>query len=223
MADMQSTLGRELLKTMVDLRQSKGNISLQDIGGIFIQMASSLNPSNSKADNFVHSEISHLAEYIAEAKGEIFAIQTNEKSEAVIMDASAHLDEVIKHTEEATNTIMDACDKVQASAGGIGGDKEAAIMEATNAIYDACNFQDITGQRIRKVIKLLQNIEERINKLNGLFGAAPQFAAEEGKKDPSQVVVPINDKDLLNGPQLRGQGVNQSEIDSLFASLSGSK
>lgn len=223
MADMQSKLGRELLKTMVELRAEKGTISLQDMGEIFMDMASSLNPDNSNVDRFVHSEIERLAHYINDAKKEIFALQTNEKSEAVIMDASAHLDEVIKHTEQATNTIMDACDKVQAGASGIGGEKEAQIMDATNTIYDACAFQDITGQRIRKVIKLLQNIEERINNLNGLLGDAPVFVSADEQNDPAKIIVPKDDKELLNGPQLKGQASSQDDIDALFASLGEKK
>lgn len=221
MGDMQSKLGRELLKTMVDLRENKGNISLQDIGGIFMQMASSLNPKSSNVDEFVHSEIARLANYITDAKTEIFALQTNDKAEDVIMDASAHLDEVIKHTEEATNAIMDNADVVQANVAGIGGEKEEKIKQAAIAIFDACTFQDITGQRIRKVIKLLQNIEDRINKLNGLLGDAPVFAEQDGKTDAASAKVPANDKDLLNGPQLRGKGTSQDDIDALFASLSG--
>jgi chemotaxis protein CheZ len=216
--DMQAKLGRTLLKTMVELRETKGAISLQDVGGIFISMASSLNPDSSNIDEFVHTEIGMLAKYIADAKGEIFAIQTNDKSEAVIMDASAHLDEVIKHTEEATTKIMDSADKIMAAVGGVGGDKEKNIMAATNDIFDACTFQDITGQRIRKVIKLLENIEERINKLNDLFGHVPAFAENE-KGTMASAVVPKNDKDLLNGPQLKGQGSSQDDIDALFASL----
>ncbi len=223
MADMQSKLGKELLKTMVELRQSKGEITLEDVGGIFMNMAASLGSEGSNVDKFVHDEIERLARYIVDTKQEIFAMQTNDKSEAVIIDASAHLDEVIKHTEEATNAIMDACDRVQAGAAGIGGEKETQIMDATNQIYDACTFQDITGQRIRKVITLLQNIEERINKLNDLFGGSPVFAVEDGKKDPSKVVLPKDDKDLLNGPQLKGQGTSQDDIDALFASLGGAK
>ena len=223
MPDMQSKLGKELLKTMVELRQVKGDITLQDVGGIFMNMASSLNPGESNVDKFVHEEIERLAKYIGDTKQEIFAMQTNDKAEAVIMDASAHLDEVIKHTEEATNTIMDACDKVQAGAAGVGGEKEAQIMDAANIIYDACAFQDITGQRIRKVIKLLQNIEERVNKINSLFGEAPVFLDENGQVDPSKVVLPKDDKDLLNGPQLSGQGTNQQDIDALFASLGNAK
>ena len=227
MSNMQEKLGKTLLKSMVEVREEKGAISLQDVGEIFMDIAQSLNPDHSNVDKFVHEEIELLAKYILDTKQEIFAIQTNDKSEDVIMDASAHLDEVIKHTEEATNTIMDACDKVLAGAAGVGGEKEAQITEATNLIYDACAFQDITGQRIRKVIKLLENIEERINKLNSLLGSAPVFAEDDAKgaakKDPSKVVLPMNDKDLLNGPQLAGQGTNQSDVDALFASLGASK
>ncbi len=218
MSEMQAKLGRTLLKTMVQLREEKGSISLQDIGGIFMNMASTVNPSTSSVDEFVHSEIGLLAKYIIDAKQEIFAIQTNDKAEDVIMDASAHLDEVIKHTEEATTEIMDAADIVLANATGVGGEKEEQIMAATNRIFDACTFQDITGQRIRKVIKLLENIEERINKLNDLFGSAPKFA-ESQQENAADVVVPINEKDLLNGPQLRANAASQDDIDTLFASL----
>lgn len=222
MADMQINLGRTLLKSMVALREEKGTINLQDIGGIFMSMAGSLNPDNSNVDQFVHTEIARLAKYIVDAKQEIFALQTNEKSEDVLMDASAHLDEVIKHTEEATNTIMDATDTIQTNAGGVGGDKETNIIEATNRIYDACAFQDITGQRIRKVIKLIENIEERINNLNNLFGEVPHFVSENEIKAAS-TVVPISDKDLLNGPQLKGKAAGQDDIDALFNSIDTNK
>ena len=217
MSDMQSTLGRTLLTSMIKTRENKGNITLQDVGGIFINMASSLNPTNGVADNFVHQEIAKLAQYIGDAKNEIFAIQTNAKAEDAIEDASMHLEEVVKATENATNTIMDAADVIQATASGIGGDKEQKIMDTTTIIYDACTFQDITGQRIRKVITLLENIEERVTRLNGLFGAAPEIAAEHEPVDPKNIVLPKDDKDLLNGPQLAGNASSQADIDKLLA------
>lgn len=218
MPDMKEKLGRALLKSMVDRRENKGDLSLEDVGGIFMEMASSLNPQGSKVDQFMHNEIAKLVNYIHDAKDEIFAIATNEKGEVVINDASQHLDEVIKHTAEATNTIMDAADAIQKTVGGVGGEKEAAIMDATNRIYDACNFQDITGQRINKVIKLLSNIEDRIGKLNELFGTELPAPAEG---NGSATVLPMNDKDLLNGPQLKSKASSQEEIDALFASLGG--
>ncbi|MEQ1788990.1 MAG: protein phosphatase CheZ [Rickettsiales bacterium] len=221
MADMQSTLGRTLLTSMINTREKKGDITLQDVGNIFMNMASSLNPQNGIADNFVHQEIAKLAQYIGDAKNEIFAIQTNAKAEDAIVDASMHLEEVVKATEEASNTIMDAADAVQAAAGEIGGDAGQKIMDATTLIYDACTFQDITGQRIKKVITLLENIEDRVSKLNSIFGAsaAPEAAGNAPLADPSKIVLPTDDKDLLNGPQLADKASSQADIDALLAKL----
>ena len=225
MSDMQITLGRTLLKSLVVLRQQKGDISLEDVGKIFVEMASSINPTLSAADHFLHDEIHRLAKHITEAKKEIFSISQNSKSEMVIVDASQHLDEVIKATEHASNSIMDAADIIQHNVAGVGGDKETKIMEATNQIYEACNFQDITGQRINKVIKLLASIEERIGKLDELFGTsdAMQASAEANGSNVVSMNLPLDDKDLLNGPQLSGKASTQEEIDMLFASLSAKK
>lgn len=209
-------LGRMVLKGLVDLRESKGNLSLEDVGGMFVNIAKDINPDTSEADLFLHQEISRLASYIEDAKVEIFSISANDKQEDVLIDASQHLDEVIKHTEEATTVIMDSADVVMHEAGGIGGDKEEKIMAAVNEIYESCNFQDITGQRIQKVMKLIATIEERVAKLNDLFGTAgaENDALQGGAKE-------MTDADLLNGPQLSESAASQEEIDQLFASLGG--
>lgn len=221
MTDMHIKLGGALLKSLVNIKEQKGNLSLEDVGDIFIQMASTLNPSISPVDQFAHKEIEKLVQYIAETKKEIFAIASNDKSEAAIMDASQHLDEVIKATEEASNIIMDAADAIQNAATGIGGDKEQQIMEATNRVYEACNFQDITGQRITKVIKLLENIEARISKLNGMFTHEQPEADAKTPANDSIDMSKIDEKDLLNGPQLSGKASSQADVDALFASLGG--
>jgi len=152
----------------------------------------------------LHQEIERLVKDIEHAKQEIFSIATDGKSDNALGDASLHLDEVIKATEAATNSIMDAADAIQEAASGIGGDKEAAIVDATTRIYEACNFQDISGQRLNKVIKLLAHIEERVIALNGLFGKpAPVVAAKAAEPD------------LLAGPALKT--TSQDDIDALFA------
>lgn len=217
MPDMQVTIGKALLKSLVDMRQQKGSLDLEDVGMMFMEMASSLHQSVSPAEQFMHEEIARMASYISDAKKEIFAISTNDKSEDVIVDASQHLDEVIKATENATNTIMDAADAIQAAAAEVGGESGQNIMDATTRIYDACTFQDITGQRITKVIKLLENIEGRIAKLNGLFGNEKPQAANDAAP------VAISDRDLLNGPQLSGQGVSQADVDALFDNIAAKK
>lgn len=212
MSDMHAKLGRDLLKGLVGIKEKNGKLSLEDVGALFMSMAGSA----SEADQHMHAEIGKMAKYIAETKKEIFSMSTNDQDEQVIEDASQHLEEVVKATEKATNTIMDAADVIQGSTGGIGGDKEKKIMEATNRIYDACNFQDITGQRITRVIKLLANIDDRIEKLNKMFGDVGGVIEKSGPRA-------MTDKDLLNGPQLAGKASSQEDIDALFASLSGKK
>ena len=212
MTESNAHLGRMVLKGLVGLKEQKGQITLDDVGGMFVQMATEHNAKSNEGDRIMHEEISRLAAYIDEANREIFAISTNEKAEDALMDASQHLDEVVKATEQASNSIMDAADIIQGAAGGIGGDKEKAIMDATTQIYGACNFQDITGQRINKVIKLLANIEQRVSKLNTLLS---EVASKESKVAPAA----SGEVDLLAGPQHTGQGSSQAEIDALFASL----
>jgi chemotaxis protein CheZ len=217
MSDTQARLGHSLLKSIVELKQEKKEITLEDLGGIFEEIANHFGNQNSNTDRFMHQEIARLAKYIQEAKREIFSIATNNHAEPAIVDASAHLDEVIKATEAATNTIMDSVDAISSAATGIGGDQEQKILDATTRIYEACNFQDVTGQRIRKVIKLLENIEERIAKLNELFGNDDDLIQIVSDKKPE----PMSDAALMNGPQLAGQAASQSDIDALFASIGG--
>ncbi len=93
-------------------------------------------------------------------------------------------------------------------------EKEQQIVDATTRIYEACNFQDISGQRLTKVIKLLASIEERVTKLNNLFGQA-----ETAKTPANDTKTPgtLTDQDLLNGPQHKGQGTSQADIDAMFS------
>src|SRR3546814_10175717 len=45
------------------------------------------------------------------------------------------------------------------------------ITDAVTRVYEACNFQDITGQRITKAVKALQHIEQKVAGLPAVFGA----------------------------------------------------
>ena len=84
---------------------------------------------------------------------------------------------------------------------------------AVTRIYEACSFQDITGQRITKVVRTLKSIEDRIAAIVATFAdRAP--GTEDAPRAPPQ-----DRPSLLNGPQLPGNGVDQAEIDRLLASL----
>jgi len=120
-----------------------------------------------------------------------------------ITDANKNLSEVVKETESAANSIMDAADAIQNLAGGAGEEIKNKIMEETNKIFEACNFQDLTGQRIKKVIKTLEYVEVHAQNLARIMGI---------KEDE----VVSYDKSLMDGPQLEGLGHKQDDVDQLF-------
>ena len=87
----------------------------------------------------------------------------------------------------------------------------AALTEAVTNIYEASSFQDITGQRITKVVRALQSLEEKLGSLVG--AVVPQGAEAPPAEEPE------GDAALLNGPQLETAANSQTDIDALFASL----
>jgi chemotaxis protein CheZ len=81
-------------------------------------------------------------------------------------------------------------------------------------IFEACNFQDLTGQRITKVVRALSFIEERVEAMMGVWNKRefetmplpPGMAAKDGDLD-------------LHGPNKVDQSkgmISQADIDALF-------
>lgn len=205
----QAKLGNALFQSLIKLKEQKGGFDMEDVGALFEEISANLHPAHEAQDAGLKEEIERLAIFIKQAKQEIANIGTSETGENATTDAAQHLDAVIKTTEEASHAIMDAADAIMSAAGGIGGDKEKAIMDATTKIYEACNFQDLTGQRVTKVIKMLTEIDARINHLLGYFGGAGGVAEAADQRS--------GDHRLLNGPQLPTQAPSQADIDALFA------
>lgn len=212
----QARLGDTLMKSMMARKKEKGELSLDDIGAIFQEVASEFQSITGETESVLQTEISKMADYIEKAKGEIVAISRKQGEQLPdgIADATAQLDSVVKSTEEATNSIMDAADEIQAAAAGVGGEAEQKIMDASTRIYEACNFQDITGQQINKVIKVITFLDERLHALTGIVSDA---AVAAGANVESSTTDTRADAELMNGPQL--EQPSQADIDALFDSF----
>jgi hypothetical protein len=94
-----------------------------------------------------------------------------------------------------------------------GVDTEVCDLLDANAteIYTACSFQDITGQRTRKVIQVLRYLEDRINAMIGIWGLDGAMAAEAAEQRAVD-----GDKALLNGPAKPGTGLDQADVDMVM-------
>src|SRR5579864_1671573 len=95
-------------------------------------------------------ELARLALLIAEAKREIAGLAPEEISGLFIPQAQDELDAIVGATEAAADSILDAAESIEAALSGLPAAAADPIRGAVTHIYEACNFQDITGQRIAK-------------------------------------------------------------------------
>ena len=92
------------------------------------------------------------------------------------------------------------------------------LLEATSLIYEACGFQDITGQRLGKAEKALREIEITAGALLETLGGEIE-ATSRRPRIKKTYDASSSDDDLLQGPHLEGEGTSQAEVDALLASF----
>jgi chemotaxis protein CheZ len=203
------------LTRKLDAVQGRTRIAVDttEVAAVVEAIVESLSGDMSIADLKLYHELAQLAQYIQRAKREIADIKPNDIRERHIPMATDELDAVIEATAEATGTILDEAEAVQKLAATLPPAVGNKIGAAVTRIYEACNFQDITGQRITKVVKTLKYIESKIDALLAAFGETVA-----GKRPPT---VKSPDEDFVSGPQLPKAANNQDEIDAILASLDG--
>ena len=158
-------------------------------------------------------ELQGLISYIRAAKREIAALAPDELREKHIRSATDELDAIVANTEQATGSILDAAEKIEGIASKLEVEPGMQIADAVTNIYEACNFQDITGQRISKVVTALKTIEGRIEALVTAVGGVGSVRVEPNPDEAAR------DAQLLNGPQLPANAKTQDEIDALLKSF----
>jgi chemotaxis protein CheZ len=128
---------------------------------------------------------------------------------------------IVLGTESATNSILESAEAVDELAGNLAarlsgeeGDMARRIGERTIAIFEACNFQDITGQRISKVVNAMRFVEERVGQMIEIWGGHERFKDVPTAPSPDRE----GDRALLNGPGLEADGDtrSQDDIDAYF-------
>ncbi len=127
---------------------------------------------------------------------------------------------VVEGTACATNTILEAAERVDELAGNLssrlsGRDAEMAseVSDQVVRIFEACNFQDITGQRISKVVGAMRFIEERVGRMVEIWGGLESLR----EIAPAQSPTMEGEAALLNGPALPGDPTqSQDDVDALF-------
>ncbi|MBL8697285.1 MAG: protein phosphatase CheZ [Alphaproteobacteria bacterium] len=190
-----------------------------EITEVVESIVSSLSGDLSAGDIQIYSELESLASFIRDAKSEIAALQPHEIREKHLPSATDELDAIVGATADATHTILDAVETVEKVAASLPPETGQLLSDPVTAIYQACSFQDITGQRINKVVKTLKQIENKVDQLLGAFG--DEVARERTRAQAEQEAATAKQREarsehLLNGPQSPQAAVSQADIDALF-------
>jgi len=159
----------------------------------------------------IRAQLEAMNNSIAATREEIRALRDPHSAGARVDEATGELDAIVEATEGATSSILEAAEKMDEIAtrvAGLDGGSDAALAESetigelTAEIFTACSFQDITGQRISKVVAVLKELEARTAELLG------DYSPDEDTRP---------DAHLLNGPAAEGEGIDQDAVDAMFA------
>jgi chemotaxis protein CheZ len=132
------------------------------------------------------------------------------------------LDAVVESAERATQQILGAAEDIEDAANTLSAslkreqEKSLALDIQDNVlrIFEACNFQDLTGQRIAKVLTTLKFVEDRIAHMIEIWGGIDAFKAYA-----AAAATDLDRNRLLHGPKLDDDDdhVSQDDVDRMFA------
>jgi len=131
---------------------------------------------------------------------------------AATRNSGLELEAVVQATEAAANRIMEAAEAIGdwLREGRNDPASMEVVNEKVNAIFEACSFQDVTGQRIRRAIQHLQQVETMLTDM------AP---GEQGASPEGRLVVhaPYNGAGAVSAEESAANpDLGQDAVDSLF-------
>ena len=153
-------------------------------------------------------------------KEEIVTLQYQGFDNSRITRVTSELEAVVEGTEHATNQILKSAEFVDEAARNLSAllknnyekDLVQDIQDRVTEIFEACNFQDLTGQRVSKVVTTLGMVEEHLARMTEIWSVIDRFNVEAAQSAAHNL------DGLLNGPKLHGDNghSSQDEIDRLF-------
>ena len=209
----------DIEKRLDGLAKTAGLVDPKDILDVVESVMVSIRDDHTSLNHHLYAEIEALAKYIDTAKAEISAIKADKINKEYLPEASDQLSAIVGATEQATNDIFEAAEAIEALAAKMEPETAERVTDAVTRVYGACSFQDITGQRISKVVKALRGVEAKVH---ALLQALGEDSGTEGHEIAAETVLEVParaDKDLMNGPQTPDDAIGQDDVDALLANF----
>ena len=176
----------------------------------------------------LRDEMQAIQAAISETKRQVVSLHTAAPRSITVNHAAGELGAVVLDTEGATNNILAAAEKIEILAGVIQSevsmdgmkDRAGDIAAIVMTIYEACNFQDLTGQRISRVCETLNFVESRVGRMAEIWGGLDSLSAIMTSEIEAlhEEQNALGTHALAAGPALAGATghVDQNDIDALF-------
>ena len=168
-------------------------------------------------------ELDLIQDAIIRTKQEIATVHVTGFEGPEMARVTNELDAIVGGTESATDTILSNAEEIDQLASTLAArlkDEQNQqlvqdMQERVIKIFEACNFQDLTGQRITKVVGTLKFIETHIVRMMEIWGGLDAFKDIEAET----IAQRQGDTRLLNGPKIAGEAghASQDDIDAMFA------
>lgn len=217
------TIQQEQFEALIGFLKQKGAckpdvavsdlMDLSDVMNLAEVMASSLSGVVQTIDHKAFDSLEEIGRAITDMKDEVRNLRVGEMTNDHIPTAGQELSAIVEATETATNTIMEAAESIMASDVSDPAAYHSFVNDKMLEIFEACAFQDITGQRVSKVVRTLNFIDERVSAL-----------ASRLPDDYKTIATPLGETAeerrrrelILHGPQMAGEGVDQNAVDGFF-------
>jgi chemotaxis protein CheZ len=167
-------------------------------------------------------ELDLIHDAINRTKREIATLHGKSFDGGEMAKVNGELGAVVGGTEQATQQILEATEAIDQAATALSKNTSPdqqkllseEIQERVVSIFEACNFQDLTGQRISKVMNTMKFIEQHIYEMMNIWGGIDAIKAHA----TPTVDTREGDARLLNGPKMEGDvgHASQDDIDAMF-------
>lgn len=195
----------------------------------------------------IYKEISNASAATGAVGPDNAPVADKARADKLFHEASSQLSAVLTQTEQATESIMEVLERhmeTQSETAGLlaqlkpdNASAEALerlvsineqLGDDLNTIMLTLSFQDLTGQRIKRAVSALKEIESTVVEMylsTGLLIQAYEETPERGldviEEEARKKVSALRDKDSVLDSDLKGPsgGSSQGQIDDLLAQL----
>jgi chemotaxis protein CheZ len=165
-------------------------------------------------------EMDVIDQAIKKTKGEIDSLQDHGLDGGQMARVTQELAAVTEGTTDATDRILKAAETIEQISSTLAAALKGAhdqgmaqdIQDQVTQIFEACNFHDLTSQRISKVVNTLRLVEDHIAQMVEIWSAIERFTNYVGR------LAPLEGDTMMNGPKLDGDEghASQNDIDEMF-------